>query len=567
MVDNESALNEGPGVRNKQLGSPNGLVKAEDRPYVKQPSNSYADYLNPGNDEKLSNLKDFAIKGKRKFSGSRNSTISTQEEPLIVLPIPGNRNDRPDFSIRNYLEHNKFQTNCYEKFLSQFMSERINKYNHHKSTQQHIEKLIENLLAKQKLTAANKEVQTIQIQQTQQIKSKNPKEIVQGPSQGELTFDNSFQGSGMPNTTKKNNMNSQNQLRNLKNNSQRILPDAVGNKLNDTLAHQKSFEEDEDDLDTLSLRPDEPPALTFGDKLASNRHAKTNRHMDEPEEFFKVPADLSNNAAIKAIAGFADHLKLVENANKNIFASQFSVKNKTDTHHILNPSTRESHLMLVLKPAALPTHLMIIGGIGSDIITDIDLYSLSKRRWESIRPELSNFPGATNFKIYGHRGDYFEGSVFIFGGYVSINHNFSKYLSNELFSLNVETMEIKRIPTSEGGRIPRPRVGHATAVYSNFMVVMGGRGENYNIRSDFWIIGLKLKPTARTTDKFGFTWAKLDIISRSGEYDEEYADLCYQTLTHIPKCKEAQGFANHVDCIITAVDSFWRIEFKPDRSK
>ena len=423
---------------------------------------------------------------------------------------------------------------------------------------------MDELLSKQKLSLANKQKQA----QT----NSGGKDKHGAGSQGEITLDHSFQahgggkgfleqifGSGF--LTDKKGQTSQ------KNNPNRGGTDQQGDPLNDTLLQQRSLEDDDEEPESPTTKVEEPKEMGFGDKLSARHFARTNRHKDEPEELFKMTGDLANNSALRVIAGFADHLKHVENANKNMFSSQFTIKNKTETHPVVTPAARENQLMVVVKPGILPSHLLMLGGIGSDVISNFEAYSFAKKKWEFIMPDLSGLPGATTFKIYGHRGEYFDGNVYFFGGYVSLSHNFSKYLSNELFSFSLDSRELRRIPTSEGGRIPRPRIGHATVVYSNFLVVMGGRGESYNIRSDFWIVGLKLKPAAKTTDKFAFTWAKLDILGISGENDLEFADVCYHTLTHIPKCKEAPGFANHVRSEPHPVIGVRRTKLQPSCSK
>lgn len=533
IAENESALGETAANNRNTEESVAGRTEYTDR---------QSGPRSPSPEPRGINLNDYIPKGKRKHSASQASVVTREDQMVLQLP---DSDPTSEFSIPQCLAHNRFQAACYQKFLEQYMDGRLGKYASHKEAQENIEKLIKELQEKRKSGP---------MKQKQTHKGANQNDLGGAVSQGEITGDTSFQlggggkglleqifGSGLLGPGKNF----------LGPKQHKASGEAPQDLLNDTLANQKSLQdEDDEDLESPTAKQDEPNVLSFGDKLASFKKGQI-RNRDDPEEIYKVPADLGNNSAIRMIAGFADHMKLVEAANKNMFSYQFTVKNKTETHPPISPAARENLLMLVVKPGLVASHIIVVGGIGSDITSSFDLYSLQKRRWEFVQPELSQVPGATTFKIYGHRGEYYEGCVYFFGGYVAISHSFSKYLSNELYCFNMESKELTRIPTSAGGRIPRPRIGHATVVYANFMVVMGGRGESYNIRSDFWIVGLKLKPMAKTTDKFAFTWAKLDILGSSGDQDQEFADLCYHTLTHIPKCKEAPGFANHVEIRLT----------------
>lgn len=192
--------------------------------------------------------------------------------------------------------------------------------------------------------------------------------------------------------------------------------------------------------------------------------------------------------------------------------------------------------------------LCVLGGIGSDVVQTLDHYSLSsrlylldrkERKWAfetiNIDPSLS---GVSVFKIYNHAGDLWINKdnksateLVFFGGYVQTNISQAQYLSNDIYSINLNNYNLKRLVHQAEGPRPKARRGHAACVYGNLFLVLGGKNDTCDYRKDAWMF--VLSTTAEIGEKPG--WIRLEFSQDNiDQYEEEFADLCHHTMTVIP---------------------------------
>ena len=255
----------------------------------------------------------------------------------------------------------------------------------------------------------------------------------------------------------------------------------------------------------------------------------------------KIAEGISSSNGPRQSVGFGNHARLLDAASRTITESQFSVRNKTDPYTSYLPCTRENHLLVLAKQGNLPPQIILVGGLGSDFVTTVDHYTPSrmgqehsntKKAWDFKQPSLDNLPGASSFKIYGHRGDVFEGNIYFFGGYVALGRTSVKSLTNDLYSYSLSTHEIRKQHLSEDERRPRSRIGHAAAVLMNIFVILGGRNEKYEYRNDAWMLTLRPR-TNYKNERFG--WSKLELLGPQCTKDTEFAEVCNHTLTAVPK--------------------------------
>lgn len=288
----------------------------------------------------------------------------------------------------------------------------------------------------------------------------------------------------------------------------------------------------------------------------------------EIDNTIKIADTAELSSVPRKSVGFGNHARLLEANARTIVESQFSVRNKTDPYSSYLPCTRENHLMVLAKQGNLPPQIVLIGGVGSDMVTTVDHYtparfgqehSQPRKMWEFKQPCLENYPGAAVFKIHGHRGDLFEGTIYFFGGYVSLGRSSVKFLSNDIYSYKLSNNEIIKEHLSEDERRPRPRIGHSAAVLMNIFVVVGGRNEKYDYRNDVWM--LTLRPRANyQNERFG--WSKLEVLGPQGAKDTEFADVCGHTLTAVPKSPLFPKVGNTVGSITDSAAVFWRSQFE-----
>lgn len=133
--------------------------------------------------------------------------------------------------------------------------------------------------------------------------------------------------------------------------------------------------------------------------------------------------------------------------------------------------------------------------------------------------------------------------LIFFGGYIQTNISKDQYLSNEIYSIKLNTCELIKLQHEADGRKPKPRRGHAGCIVNNYMVVMGGKNENSDYRDDLWIF--VFRPQKELGEKQG--WYKLQVLSfGETKKDPEFTDLCHHTMTYIPSTLKSSELNNSV---------------------
>lgn len=158
--------------------------------------------------------------------------------------------------------------------------------------------------------------------------------------------------------------------------------------------------------------------------------------------------------------------------------------------------------------------------------------------------------GYQTFKIYNHAGDYWinkenktSHELIFFGGYLQTNPSTTQYLTNEVFSVDLNSFELRRLIHEADGRKPKARKGHAACISGNCLVVLGGKSDNSDYRNDLWMF--VLKTYSEVGEKQG--WIKLEIMPHGeDEIESEFTDLCLHTMTYIPPIMKVSDLNNSV---------------------
>ena len=229
---------------------------------------------------------------------------------------------------------------------------------------------------------------------------------------------------------------------------------------------------------------------------------------------------------IRSAAGFSSHLRSQESRT---MIGQMVLKVKNDTNTTEKPSSREGFLMVMLKAGIIPSDILMVGGLGSDVVTSLDSFHLIKRKWKFGEYDIKDIPSSI-LKIYNHAGDVYDNNVYFFGGCVSYSNAKIQTYSNDLFCLTPATNTTSRINISNSRR-PKSRSGHAAAIVANLFVVLGGKSENNEFRADCWMFVLGHKPGP--TEKLA--WTQIITEGTSGSEQIEFADLCGHSMIAIPK--------------------------------
>lgn len=185
-------------------------------------------------------------------------------------------------------------------------------------------------------------------------------------------------------------------------------------------------------------------------------------------------------------------MKILEDENvrdDGSIAFQIQAKIVRDTDVVQRPCSREAFYMGFLRGALnVPYEMILIGGIGSDIVHTIDRISLitPRAQWSFQSPSLSEL-ASTHFKLYGHDGDIYQGKVYLFGGYFAGGPNVPHCISNDLFEYSPSDGSIQKIRGPEEGRRPKARTNHCCAVVGSWLVVQGGKTEHSEYIHDCWI--------------------------------------------------------------------------------
>ena len=139
--------------------------------------------------------------------------------------------------------------------------------------------------------------------------------------------------------------------------------------------------------------------------------------------------------------------------------------------------------------------------------------------------------------------------MIIFGGYLQTNLSQTQFMTNDVFSVDLNTYQLSKLAHEVDGRKPKSRKGHAACIMSNFLIVLGGKSDNNDYRLDLWIFVLKLQN--EIGEKQG--WSKIQILQHGSpveeENDSEFTDLSHHTMTYIPSVFKSSEFAHSVDFI------------------
>lgn len=113
----------------------------------------------------------------------------------------------------------------------------------------------------------------------------------------------------------------------------------------------------------------------------------------------------------------------------------------------------------------------------------------AKKEWSYLEVQIS-VQAFTTFRIYNHGGGVMDNKLYCFGGYLVGIPTASETIINDTYCYNMSSKTIKKVELSELTRRPKHRVNHAAAVIHNCLAIMGGKGENSEPRTDFWILSL-----------------------------------------------------------------------------
>lgn len=75
---------------------------------------------------------------------------------------------------------------------------------------------------------------------------------------------------------------------------------------------------------------------------------------------------------------------------------------------------------------------------------------------------------------------------------VATSNSQSAMISNDLYSFNTSSYQYSKMLLPPDSRKPRSRVSHAAAVVQNWFVVMGGKSDYGDFRSDLWVYSMSI---------------------------------------------------------------------------
>lgn len=159
-------------------------------------------------------------------------------------------------------------------------------------------------------------------------------------------------------------------------------------------------------------------------------------------------------------------------------------------------------------------------------------------------PVLSDDFPSSQLKIFGHSMHlvYDQQKAIIYGGILGMAAQVQATTS-ELFELNLDTLALRKIKPKAESRKPKPRAFHASALISDYLIILGGKGDSQEFRADLWLFSL----CKRDPHPASLSWTQMTILSPSGEHELEFAELVYHTMISLPKNNLLVArFANNV---------------------
>lgn len=123
-------------------------------------------------------------------------------------------------------------------------------------------------------------------------------------------------------------------------------------------------------------------------------------------------------------------------------------------------------------------NLILIGGFSPNygFFEKVIEYNTRRKKWKII-----NSSGAVPVGVYGHSSVYHlqTKSIFVFGGVI---YNVKgTTVSNDLYTLHYPTRRWSRLPPNPPDSKPLPRALHAAVLTDDYMLILGGRNEKFEL--------------------------------------------------------------------------------------
>ena len=200
----------------------------------------------------------------------------------------------------------------------------------------------------------------------------------------------------------------------------------------------------------------------------------------------------------KIIKNFSNFEKIKKEFCKKIFSSilinnHFEIKKIIYTKNFPNLnyiSSRNNTASTLIKKNII----ILYGGKGYKVFSDLYIINIKEKKIDKFEIK-NNLPGIFNIKRYGHKIHFFNGYLYVLGGFAYNNsqknlYKLSSYkFDNFFFKINLST---KKFEFENLNVFPSPRKNFCSVfIDKNFFLVFGGEDYKNNFLNELWVFSIK----------------------------------------------------------------------------